>query len=429
MDVLTKQRWIATWARENPQRVFTSLNHLIDEEWLLVAYNLTRKDGAVGIDGQTAKDFEQNLVENLQSLLRRFKEGSYKASPAKRAYIPKENGDRRPIGILTLEDRVLQRALTMILEPIYEQDFLPVSYGFRPNRSAHQALDDLWKHIMGEGGQWVLEVDIRKFFDNLDLRQLRSFLDLRVKDGLIRRTIDKWLKVGVIEDGQLKRSTKGTQQGSVTGPLLSNIYLHYVLDTWFAEEVVPRMEGRCSLTRFADDFVIVFERASDCQRVFEVLEKRFAKYGLSLHPEKTQVIDFRPHMKNEKQKKQPIFDFLGLSHLWGRSRKGKMVVLRRTSKSRLARAVKDITMYCKKNRHKGIEEQHRKLTQILIGHYAYYGITGNYKSLARVKHRASRAWHKWLSRRSWRSRFDWESFQNLLIKHPLPKARIYHGYT
>jgi RNA-directed DNA polymerase len=232
-----------------------------------------------------------------------------------------------------------------------------------------------------------------------------------------------------MEGGQIKRSSIGTQQGSVVAPILSNIYLHYVLDLWFAEDAVPRMEGRCSLTRFADDFVIVFERAYDCQRVYQVLEKRFAKYGLALHPEKTRVIDFRPHIAKQQQKKTAIFDFLGFTHLWGKSREGKTVVHRRTAKSRLSRTVKAITTYCKKSRHTGLEEQHRKLKQMLTGHYAYYGITGNYRSINRVRHRASRAWQKWLSRRSWKSRIVWEAFEKLLEKYPLPKARIYHGYT
>jgi group II intron reverse transcriptase/maturase len=428
MNVSTKQEWIATWARENPQRVFTSLHHLIDEEWMREAYRLTRKDGAAGIDRITAEDYEQNLEENLKSLLRRFKDGSYRALPVRRTYIPKGKSDRRPLGIPAFEDKILQRAVLMLLEPLYEQDFHPVSFGYRPKRSAHQALDALNNQIMRARGHWLIEVDIRKYFDTVNHQQLRAFLDLRVKDGVIRRTIDKWLKAGVMEGGQITRSPVGTPQGSVISPLMANIYLHYVLDEWFQKDVKPRMKGRCNLTRFVDDFVLAFEQEDDCRRVYQVLEKRFAKYGLALHPEKTRIIDFRFKPSKQHRHAGQAFDFLGFTHVWGRSRRGKRMTIRRTAKSRIARTLQKISMVCKRERHKPLEEQHRKLNHILGGHYAYFGITGNFPSMGRVRHRAARIWQKWLSRRSRRSRTNWEAFNLLLKRFPLRNPKIYHSY-
>jgi RNA-directed DNA polymerase len=430
MNVSTKQEWIATWARENPRRIFTSINHLIDDEWMREAYRLTRKDGAAGVDGQTAENYEQNLEENLQSLLRRFKDGSYRASPVRRTYIPKDNnGDRRPLGIPTFEGKILQRAVLMLLEPIYEQDFYPVSFGFRPGRSAHQALKSLRDHIMEERGRWLIEVDIRKYFDTVNHQQLRAFLDLRVKDGIIRRTIDKWLKAGVLECGHVTYSSIGAPQGSVISPLAANIYLHYVLDQWFQEDVKPCMKGRFSLTRFCDDFVLVFEREEDCHRVYQVLEKRFAKYGLALHPDKTRIIDFRIKTRTRHDHEGQSFDFLGFTHFWGRSRKGNMVVFQKTAKSRISRTIQTITMICKRDRHKPLVEQHRKLNCRLSGHYAYFGITGNYRSMNQVKHKVGKVWQKWLSRRSDRSRINWEKFNLFLKRFPLLEPKIYHCYA
>lgn len=430
MNVSTKQEWIATWARENPQRVFTSINHLIDAEWMREAYRLTRKDGAAGVDGQTAEDYEQNLEENLQALLNCFKDGSYRASPARRIYIPKgNNGDRRPLGIPTFEGKILQRAVLMLLEPIYEQDFYPVSFGFRPNCSAHQALQFLRDHIMKEKGRWLIEIDIQKYFDSINHQQLRAFLDLRVKDGVIRRTIDKWLKAGVLEHGHVTYSSIGAPQGSVISPLAANIYLHYVLDQWFQEDVKPCMKGRCSLTRFCDDFVLVFEREEDCCRVYRVLEKRFAKYGLALHPDKTRIIDFRIKTGTRHNHEGQSFDFLGFTHFWGRSRKGNMAVFQKTAKSRISRMIQTITMICKRDRHRPLVEQHRKLNRRLSGHYAYFGITGNYRSMNQVKHKVEKVWQKWLSRRSDRSRINWEKFNLFLKRFPLREPKIYHCYT
>jgi RNA-directed DNA polymerase len=431
-SVSTKQARIAVLARSDPTRVLTSLNHHLDEEWLRFAYEQTRKDGAVGIDGQTAAEYEANLEAHLKSLLERIKSGRYKAPPVRRVFIPKADGSQRPLGIPTFEDKVAQRAVVMLLEPIYEQDFRPVSYGFRPGRSAHQALRDLRSCIMERNGRWVLDVDLRRYFDTIEHGRLRELLARRVADGVVRRMIDKWLKAGVLEEGQILRLEQGTPQGGVISPLLANVYLHYVLDEWFEREVVPRMRGKCSLVRYADDLVMVFEDFEDCRRVFNVLGKRLAKYGLTLHPEKTGLVDFRfkrPGGQKHPATRATSFDFLGFTHVWGKSRRGKNVVYQCTAKSRYARAVKAVWEWCKRNRHRPLAEQHGRLSRMMRGHYAYYGITGNSRRLRWYAHQVERVWYRWLSERTRSGRVRWDRFQGLLRRYALPRPRIVHSYV
>src|SRR3954466_15333714 len=335
--ISTRRRRIAELARRSPQAAFTTLAHHIDIDWLFEAYRRTRKDGAVGVDGQTAADYAVDLEGNLRSLLDRAKSGSYRAPPVRRGHIPKGTGsETRPIGIQTFEDKVLQRAVVMVLEAIYEQDFLDCSYGFRPGRSAHQALDAVWQQTMGNGGGWVVEVDIRKFFDTLDHAHLRDLLRQRIRDGVLLRLIGKWLNAGVLEDGHVTSPSAGTPQGGVISPLLANIYLHYVLDVWFEQAVKPRLQGRAFLIRYADDFVSGFAREEDARRVLDVLPKRFGKYGLTLHPEKTRLVAFRPPSRCSGTgpgvaPPPGTFDLLGFTHYWGRSRAGKSVAKRRTA--------------------------------------------------------------------------------------------------
>src|SRR5215210_8806959 len=294
-SVSTKSQRIAELARQSPQMGFTSLAHLMDLDWLHEAWQRTRKDGAAGVDGQTAAQYEQDLEGNLRSLLERAKSGTYRAPPVRRVHIPKGGSktETRPIGMPTLEDKVLQRAVAMLLEPIYEQDFHHCSYGCRPGRSAHQALESLWKQAMDNQGGWVLEVDIRKFFDTLDHAPLRTLVQQRVRDGVLLRLIGKWLNAGVMEDGGVSYPQAGSPQGGVISPLLSNVYLHYVLDEWFEREVKPRLNGRAYLIRYADDFVIGFTDERDARRVMEVLPKRFGRYGLATHPDKTRLVPFQ----------------------------------------------------------------------------------------------------------------------------------------
>jgi RNA-directed DNA polymerase len=430
-DVSTRQQRIAELAKQSPLMGFTSLAYFIDLEWLYQAYQRTRQDGAVGVDGQTAEDYAANLLSNLQALLDRAKSGTYRAPPVRRVHIPKGTGNEtRPIGIPTFEDKVLQRAVAMVLEAVYEQDFLDCSYGFRPGRSAHQALATLWQQTMTLGGGWVVEVDIRKFFDTLDHAHLRELLQLRVRDGVLLRLIGKWLNAGVLEEGSVTRPKSGTPQGGVISPLLANVYLHYVLDVWFESEVKPRLKGHAFLIRYADDFVMVFANEEDARRVLEVLPKRFGKYGLTLHPDKTRLVPFRrpPRGSDSGTGSQPgTFDLLGFRHYWARSRQGNWVVKRKTAPQRLARAIRKIADWCRANLHLPVAWQHRTLSQKLTGHYGYFGITGNALALQRFRDAVKRLWRQWLSRRHRRKVLSWDCFHRLLRQYPLPPIRVVHS--
>jgi RNA-directed DNA polymerase len=430
-NLSTKRQWIAELARRKPGTVLFSLHHVIDLEWMQEAYELTRKDGARGIDGMTAAEYETNLEANLLDLMDRIKSGRYKAPPVRRVYIPKADGSRRPLGIPTFEDKVAQRAVAMVLEAVYEQDFRVCSYGFRPGRSAHEALRELYGVITKQGQYWVVEVDIRKYFDSIPHHHLRAFLDQRVTDGVIRRMIDKWLKAGVLEEGLLHVSSEGTPQGGVISPMLSNVYLHHVLDEWFEDEVRPRLRRPCSLVRFADDFVMTFKNHGDAKRVMEVLGKRLARYGLVLHPDKTRFIDFRPEQPGGTHPdcQGPPFDFLGFTHTWGKSQKGKNVVRQRTAKSRLARALVAINDWCRRNRHQSLRSQRATLSMKVAGHYAYYGITGNMQQLSKYARQVTRTWRKWLERRTRSEPLPWSRFKAMLARHPLPKPHVIHRYA
>jgi RNA-directed DNA polymerase len=430
-NLLTKRQWIVELARRKPGTVLFSLQHVIDFEWMREAYIRTRKDGATGIDGVTAAEYEANLEANLRDLLERIKSGRYKAPPVRRTYIPKADGSQRPLGIPTFEDKIAQRAIAMVLEAIYEEDFLSCSYGFRPGRSAHQALRQLSGVITVRRQYWVLDVDVRKYFDSIPHPQLRAILDQRVTDGVIRRMIDKWLNAGVLEDERLHFATEGTPQGGVISPILSNIFLHHVLDEWFEGEVRPRLRGNATLVRYADDFVMTFETHHDAKRVLEVLGKRFGRFGLTLHPDKTRFIDFRPQRRDGTHPdcKDPPFDFLGFTHTWGKSRNGKNVVRQVTAKSRFARALLAIKDWCQKNRHRPMREQRDRLSAVLAGHFAYYGITGNFRRLKQYRQEVMKTWHKWLERRTRGARLTWERFNAFLARHPLPRARITRRYA
>jgi group II intron reverse transcriptase/maturase len=416
---------------------FTTLAHHIDIDFLKAAHRAVRKDGAPGIDGQGAKEYAEDLEVNLQSLLDRFKSGRYRAPAVRRVHIPKGKGSQtRPIGIPTFEDKVLQKAVAMVLEAIYEQDFRDCSYGFRPGRSAHQALQRLWEGTMKMGGGWVVDLDIEGFFEALDHRILRSLLDQRVRDGVLRRVIHKWLKAGALENGQQRRAKSGTPQGGVISPLLANIYLHHVIDVWFEEQVRPCLFGRGFLVRYADDLVIVLSREDDARRLMEVLPKRLGRFGLRPHPEKTRLVRFArprgPANRSDASGARPgvrpgTFDFLGFTHFWGKSRKGRSVVKRKTASDRQRRAVRNVNLWLKRHRHGRIADQHRALSRKIRGHCAYYGLTGNSQRLSAFHYQVRRLWLKWLNRRSQRSNLNWERFQRLLQRYPLPPPVVIHS--
>jgi len=429
MDVSTKQRQIADVARRTPQVSFTSLNHHLDAEWFEEAFRRIKKDGAPGCDGITAKEYERELGDRLPDLLGRAKTGSYFAPPVKRVYIPKGDGrELRPIGIPTVEDKVLQRAMVMLLEPIYECDFLPCSYGFRPGRSAHQAVARVRSAAMAMGGGWVLDVDIRKFFDTLDHGSLRGFLQRRVRDGVVRRLIDKWLKAGVLDGRALSYPKSGTPQGGVISPLLSNIYLHYVLDEWFEVVVSQTLQGRAELIRFADDAVLIFEREVEARRVWKALEKRLGRYGLRLHPEKTKLVRFESPRRGGGGR-PGTFNFLGFTFYWGRTLKGGWAVKTKTAADRHKKAVRAIHQWCKRNRHLKFREQHSHLSNMVRGHYNYFGLPGNYRELNVFIHRVQRVWRYWLNRRDRTRSMPWKRFSRILDRQSLPRPRIVHSFS
>lgn len=412
---------------------FTSLNHYVDYEWVDYAYRCTRKDGARGVDGQSAQDYAKDLHNNLLRLIDRLKSGSYRAPPVRRHYIPKSDGGQRGLGIPSFEDKVAQRAVLMLLEPIYEQDFVDGSYGFRPGRNAHQALRVVRRAVAQQGRRWVLDVDIRKYFASIPHAKLREFLARRVTDGVVRRLIDKWLSAGVLEEGQIHYPEDGTPEGGVISPLLANIYLHYVVDEWFAEAVSPRLRGPSTMVRYCDDFVMLFVFEDDARRVLSVLALRLGKYGLQLHPDKTRVVDFRiPRRRppTDADKGLPTsFNFLGFTHVWGRSRWGMSAVRQYTAKDRLARCVTAINEWCRRMRHWPLPEQQLRLSRMLQGHYAYFGISSNIERLQALHRAAYRLWRKWLARRSRGPDLPWVRFLRLLARFPLPAPRIIHRYT
>jgi RNA-directed DNA polymerase len=430
--VSTRLQRIAELAREAPERAFLSLAHNIDLEFLREAFRRTRKDGATGVDGQTGRAYEEHLEENLQSLLDRFKSGRYKAPAVRRTYVPKGDGKQeRPIGIPTFEDKVLQRAVSMVLEAVYEQDFLPCSYGYRPGRSAHTALEDLWQGLMKMKGGWVLELDITSFFDSLDHSCLRRILDQRVRDGVLRRTIDKWLAAGVLEGEELSHPDAGTPQGGVVSPCLANVYLHDALDTWFEKFVRPRLNGRAFMIRFADDVVLVFSDEIDARRVLDVLPERLGKYGLTLHPTKTRLFCFRPPSSTGEEQPRDTgkgsFDFLGFTHHWARSRRGSWVVRRKTAGSRFSRALKRASEWFRSVLHQPVVWQHERLIRKLRGYNNYYGIRGNSAALWRFRYEVRRLWRKWLDRRSARACMTWARFERLEVRYPLPSPTVRIG--
>lgn len=416
-------------AQKHRHEPLRALSHHLDLCWMHEAYRRVRKSAAPGVDGQTVAGYGENLSENLRDLLTRVKSGSYQAPPVKRAYVPKNEKEDRPIGLPTVEDKILQRAVAMILEPIYEEEFLPFSFGFRPGRSPHQALEYLRTQCFEQKVQWILEVDLRKFFDTVDHRQMQELLGRRVKDGVIGRLIAKWLKAGVWEKGTVSYPGEGTPQGGVISPLLSNIYLHEVLDKWFVESVQPACGGRTFMVRFADDFIMGFENLEDAQKVQRVIAKRFARYGLKINAEKTRMVRFgRPLRGGKKTEEKPeTFDFLGFTHYWGKSRQGIPVVKKETAKGRFTRTLKTIKEWGWKNRHMALKEQQCKLNEKLRGHDAYYGVTGNFRKLNELRWQVAKLWRKWLARRNRSRGPNWQQFGSLLKVFPLIPARVAHS--
>ena len=425
LDMSTGLQRVAERAKHEPAARFHSLAHLMDVNLLAGAYNRLRKEAAVGVDGVTKEQYGQELEKNLRDLHERLKTKRYRHQPIRRVHIPKERGKTRPIGISATEDKVVQNALREVLEAIYEQDFLDCSYGFRPGRSAHDAVRVLTQAVGKGEANWILEIDIASFFDSVCRTQLVEMLQKRVADGSILRLVGKCLHVGVLDGVELITPDEGTVQGSTLSPLLANVYLHYVLDLWFHEEVRPRLRGKAILVRYADDAVFGFERQDDAERVMAVLGKRLARFGLKLHPEKTRLLSFRRPVRLPRKDRGPAtFDFLGFTWYWRGTRKGGWAVTCKTRRARLARAFKAVHDWCRSNRHLPVKEQHAALTRRVQGHMNYFGVNGNIRSIKRLVHRVAVVWHMWLNRRSQRARLNWERFNDLLRDFPLPTPRI-----
>ncbi len=422
---------ITELAKEDAKRQFYSIAHMITFGALYAAFRGLRKKASAGVDGVTYEEYERDVAGNLQTLHERLKNGKYQAQPLRRVYIPKENGKQRPISIPALEDKIVQKATVEILNAIYEQDFLDCSYGFRPGRGQHQALDEVGRVICTRPTGWVLEIDVTAYFDSIVREQLMEMIEKRVSDRSVLRLIRKWIQVGVMEDGRLLMSETGTGQGQPISPLLANIYLHHVLDAWFENEVKPRLRGAAHEIRFADDAVLCFQYKKDAKRVMEVLPKRFAKFGLTIHPEKTRLLEFgRYAEENAKRRgtKPATFDFLGHTHVCARSRKGKFTVHVRTMKKRFRRSLKAIAEWCQENRHLPVEAQQKTLNTKLRGHYQYYGRPTNYHSIWRFHREVRHIWHKWLSRRTRGKGMTWDKYAAILRRHPLLLPRILHSW-
>lgn len=425
LDMSTGLCKVAERAKREPAGRFHSLAHLIDEELLAGAFSRLRSDAAVGVDGITKEQYGRELQSNLRDLHRRLRTKRYRHQPIRRVHIPKAPGRRRPIGISTTEDKVVQNALREVLEAVYEQDFLDCSYGFRAGRSAHDAVRALTQAVDVGEANWILEIDVASFFDSVSRSTLMEMLRKRVADGSMLRLVGKCLHVGVLDGEEYTEPSVGTVQGSTLSPLLGNVYLHYALDLWFAEEVKPRLRGRAVLVRYADDAVFGFERQDDAERVMAVLGKRLARFELTLHPQKTRLLDFRRPSRSRGEGKSPAtFDFLGFCWYWRRTRRGNWAVTCKTRRARLARAIKAVHIWCRDHRHLPVKQQHEALRRRVQGHINYFGVNGNIHSLRRFVAQVCRSWFKWLNRRSQRARLTWERYQHLLRDLPLPQPRI-----
>lgn len=421
----TVELQIVERARKFKGEALKSLYPFIDAQLLQESYEKLNRRSAAGIDGKTWEEYGKEFPQRREDLLEEFKSGRYKAPAVRRVYIPKGKDGRRPIGISTIEDKVLQESVRRVMDPIYEEEFKPFSYGFRRGRSQHEAIDYLSKEVSFGKKHYIIDADITNYFGSINHGQLRGFLDQRIIDGVIRKMIDKWLKAGVLESGNISYTEEGTPQGSVISPLLSNIYLHYVLDEWFAEQIQPLLEGESFIVRYADDFVLGFTDKTDAERVMKVLPLRFAKYGLTLHPDKTRLID----LNDKRGGGGRSFEFLGFTHFLGKSKRGLSVLKRKTSSKRLTRSIMNINDFIKQNRHMKLNDLIDALNIKLRGHYNYYGVTFNMRSLNGFFMVVRQRLYKWLNRRGGKKKLNWDEFSRYVdVWYPLLKPSIKHSF-
>jgi RNA-directed DNA polymerase len=418
-------------ARRDKDARFTALLHHVDLVRLRKAYWAIRPQAAPGVDKVTWADYGQDLEANLRDLHARVQAGRYRAKPSRRVYIPKADGRQRPLGIASLEDKIVQRAVVEVLNAVYEVDFRGFSYGFRPGRKPHDALDALTVGITSKRVNWVLDADIRDFFGQLDHSWLRRFLRHRIADERVLRLIDKWLTVGVVEDGQWTGCDEGSPQGASVSPLLANIYLHYVLDLWVAWWRDHHAHGEVIIVRWADDFVVGFEDEQDARQFLEELRERFAKFGLELHPDKTRLLEFGRHAAWKRRKrgagKPETFDFLGFTHICATNRAGRFWIKRITIAKRMRAKLAEIKIELKRRWHHPIPEQGQWLASVLRGHFAYYAVPGNSDAVNDLRFQAIRLWRKRLRRRSQRARLNWVRMKRIANRW-LPRPRVMHPF-
>jgi RNA-directed DNA polymerase len=428
--VSTKLASITLRAREDPECKFTSLAHLLTEDSLKECFRELNRNKAPGIDGVTAKEYEANIDDNIEDLVKRLKAKRYRPKPVKRTYIPKPNGKRRPLGIPAIEDKIVQMAIKKILEAIFEPDFIDLSYGFRPNRSCHDALDKVDKIIMTKPVNYVADMDIAKFFDTVDHETLMECLKQRIVDPSLLQLIGRFLRSGMIEDGKYFETDKGTPQGGILSPVLANVYLHYALDLWFENVVKTQLKGFAQLVRYADDFVVCFQYGEEAKAFETALGERLGQFGLEISEEKSQIIEFGRGscLKAKRQgRKCATFDFLGFTHYCGRTRTGGFKVGRKTSGKKFRQKLKEMNQWLKHVRNTAeLEDWWQVMRQKLVGHYHYYGMSGNMQWLHKYYYHAVKLAFKWINRRSQRRSYDWDQFNRFLLHNPLPQPKIYH---
>jgi len=411
---------------------FTALlHHIYTPDTLREAYFRLKREAAPGVDGQTWRAYGEALEENLRDLSERLKRGAYRAKPVRRVYIPKADGRQRPLGVPVLEDKIVQRATVEVLNTIYETDFLGFSYGFRPGRSQHHALDALYTGLLTRKVNWVLDADIRGFFDAIDHGWLVKFIEHRIADRRVVRLIQKWLNAGVLEGGTRTRSQEGTPQGGSASPLLANVYLHYVFDLWVQRWRRTQARGDVIVVRYADDAIVGFQHKSEAVRFLADLKERFAKFHLALHPDKTRLLEFGPHAADNRRRrgqgKPETFNFLGFTHICGRRRNGRFTVLRQTMRARVQAKLREVKAELRRRLHDPIPEVGQWLRTVISGHNRYYGVPMNVPALATFRYQVGWLWRRALSRRSQTGRVPWERMRRL-IEAWLPPARVCHPY-
>lgn len=426
-DFQTKFAMLTARAKAIGDEPLKTLAHFIDHEWLNESWRRLRKGAAAGIDAVKTSTYAESLTSNLNELLTKLRTKRYYPLPVRRVYIPKADGKQRPLGLPTVEDKIAQNAVTLLLTAIYEQAFLPMSYGFRPHRNAHQALEAVKATIAQKKVSWVLDADIQTFFDSISHEWLLKFIQHRIADKAIIKLIAGWLKAGVMEEGKLVRASCGSPQGGVISPILANIYLHYVLDLWVTKVVKKHLRGELYAFRYADDVLFCFQYRNDAVRFKDALKKRLEKFNLRLNEEKTKLCRFGKFAKRDcvmRKEQRATFHFLGFTFFNGTSRNGKYMVGTRTQSKRLSTAMNRITEWCKQNRHQSISWQARYLNAMLRGHYNYYGVTGNYPSVAAFYRHCIKMWKRYLSRRSQRAKLKWVKFMKILKDNPLIKPYL-----